>query len=192
MPGSIRVGSLLGISFHINASWLVVFGLVTAMLAGDRFPATYPTWPPALNLAVALATSLLFFVSIVLHELAHSVVARRLDLPVKSITLFILGGVAQIGHEGTRPAAEMAMAAAGPLASFALAALFGAIWAAFGRTTEPVQALCAWLTINNLVLGIFNMLPGFPMDGGRVFRSLLWWATGNHRVATRKIGRAHV
>ncbi len=184
MPGSIRVGSLLGIPFYINVSWLAVFALVTFYLASEWFPMAHPRWPLELHLLSATVTSLLFFVSIVLHELAHSVVALRLGLPVRSITLFILGGVAQIAREAPHPSGELAMAAAGPLASFALSAFFAAIWAATREVGDPVQSIAAWLAIQNLILAIFNMLPGFPMDGGRVLRALLWWATGSGRRAT--------
>ncbi len=185
MPGSFRIASLLGIPLYINVSWLVIFAVVTISLAHGQFPAVFPGWPAPLALAVAVVTSLLFFASIVIHEMAHSLVARSIGLPVRSITLFILGGVAQIMRDATHPGAELAMAAAGPLASFALSALFAAIWAVSRDAWEPVPAVAGWLAFNNFVLGTFNMLPGYPMDGGRVLRSLLWWATGNRRLATR-------
>jgi len=185
MPGSFRIGNLLGIPLYINVSWLVIFAVVTLSLAHGQFPAVFPGWSPPLALGVAVVTSLLFFTSIVIHEMAHSLVARSIGLPVRSITLFILGGVAQIKRDATHPGAELAMAAAGPLASFALSALFATIWALTRNAWEPVPAVAAWLAFNNFVLGAFNMLPGYPMDGGRVLRALLWWATGNQRLATR-------
>lgn len=184
MPGSIRFGSLLGIPFYINVSWLAVFALVTFYLASEWFPLAHPRWPLEQHVLSAVITSLLFFVSIVLHELAHSVVAIRLGLPVRSITLFILGGVAQIAREAPRASGELAMAAAGPLASFALSALFAAVWAAARELGDPVASIAAWLALQNLILAVFNMLPGFPMDGGRVLRALLWRATGSGRRAT--------
>ena len=185
MPGSIRVGSLLGIPLQINISWFVIFALVTFSLVAVQFPARYPFWSTATYVIVGIATSLLFFASVIVHELAHSMVARVIGVPVKSITLFIFGGVTQITRDAARPVEELTMAAAGPLASFALAGLFALLWAIFRSIHEPTMALAGWLALINLALGLFNLIPGFPMDGGRVLRSLFWWATGSHSRATR-------
>ena len=185
MPGSFYVGRLLGIPLLINVSWFVVFAIVTLSLVAGQLPGRYPHWSNATYVAVGLSTSLLFFGSVIVHELAHSVVARRIDIPVKSITLFIFGGMAQITRDARRPSGELAMAAAGPIASFALAALFAVLWVATRRVHEPLTALSGWLALVNLSLGVFNLLPGFPMDGGRILRSLLWWATGSFQKATR-------
>ncbi len=185
VPGSLQVGRLLGIPLRINFSWMVIFAAVTYFLIAGGFPARYPWWSPGTYIVAGILTSVLFFVSVVLHELAHSIVARILGIPVHSITLFIFGGVAQIARDPVLPAGELMMAAAGPLTSLWLAVLFAGIWALSRPFHEPTMALAGWLAWLNLSLGFFNLLPGFPMDGGRVLRSLLWWATGDHRVATR-------
>lgn len=185
MPGSIRIGRLLGIPLQINVSWFVIFAAVTLSLVVGQFPAQYPFWSQSTYVIVGLITSLLFFGSVVIHELAHSLVARVIGIPVKSITLFIFGGVAQIGRDAGRPSGELIMAAAGPFSSFGLAALFALLWAVARPFNEPATALAGWLAGINLMLGAFNLVPGFPMDGGRVLRSLLWWATGSQSTATR-------
>ncbi|MBI2887481.1 MAG: site-2 protease family protein [Chloroflexi bacterium] len=185
MPGSIPVGRLLGVPLRIDLSWFIIFGIVTLSLVLGQFPAQYPFWSQSTYVIVGVATSLLFFGSVVVHELAHSLVARVIGIPVKSITLFIFGGVAQISRDAARPAGELVMAAAGPLSSFLLAGLFLVLWALSRPWHEPTSALAGWLAGINLSLGAFNLMPGFPMDGGRVLRSLLWWATGNQRTATR-------
>lgn len=185
MPGSLQIGRLLGIPLRINPSWMVIFAAVTYFLIAGGFPARYPLWSPVTYILAGLITSVLFFVSVVLHELAHSVVARTLGIPVHSITLFVFGGVAQIARDPVLPAGELLMAAIGPLTSFWLAVIFAGIWAVARPLHEPTMALAGWLAWLNLSLGFFNLLPGFPMDGGRVLRSLLWWATKNRAVATR-------
>lgn len=193
MPGSFQIGRLLGIPLRINPSWMVIFAAVTYFLVAGGFPARYPWWSPVTYILAGVVTSVLFFVSVVVHELAHSIVARTLGIPVHSITLFVFGGVAQIGRDPVLPAGELLMAAVGPLASFWLAVLFAGVWALSRPFHEPTMALAGWLAWINLSLGFFNLLPGFPMDGGRVLRSLLWWATKNRGVATRmalSVGRA--
>lgn len=185
MPGSLQIGRLLGIPLRINPSWMVIFAAVTYFLIAGGFPARYPLWSPVTYLLAGLITSILFFVSVVIHELAHSIVARVLGIPVHSITLFVFGGVAQIARDPVLPAGELFMAAVGPLASFWLAILFAGIWALARPFHEPTMALAGWLAWLNLSLAFFNLLPGFPMDGGRVLRSLIWWATKNRAVATR-------
>lgn len=185
MPGSFRIGTLLGIPLQLNISWFIIFGVVTYSLVAGQFPAQYPFWPTETYVVVGVITSLLFFISVIVHELSHSLVARFIGLPVKSITLFIFGGVAQISRDASRPAGELVMAAAGPFASFVLAGFFAVVWAMARSLHEPTTALTGWLAWINLSLGVFNLLPGFPMDGGRVLRSLLWWATGSRSTATK-------
>jgi len=185
MPGSFRIGTLLGIPLQLNISWFVIFGVVTYSLVAGQFPAQYPFWSMQTYVVVGVITSLLFFSSVIVHELSHSIVARFIGLPVKSITLFIFGGVAQISRDASRPAGELVMAAAGPFASFVLAGFFAVVWAMARSVHEPTTALTGWLAWINLSLGVFNLLPGFPMDGGRVLRSLLWWATGSRSTATK-------
>jgi len=181
----IRVGSLAGIPVLVSPSWFVLFGLTTWLLATQFYPDALEGASRPTHYAMAIASVVLFFVSIVLHELAHSLVAKAYKIPVKSITLFILGGVAQITREAAKPLHELLMAAAGPMASFLLTGVFTGIWFLLGAQADrPVDYVLVWLALMNLILGVFNLLPAFPMDGGRVFRSIVWMLTGNYSVAT--------
>ncbi len=180
-----RAGSLAGIPILINPSWFLLFGLTTWLLATQFYPDALESAGRPTHYAMAVASVVLFFVSIILHELAHSLVARAYRIPVRSITLFVLGGVAQITREAAKPLHELLMAAAGPFTSFALALVFGGIWAALGaQDTRPLDYVLVWLALMNVILGVFNLLPAFPMDGGRVFRSLIWMVTRNYDLAT--------
>jgi Zn-dependent protease len=186
MKSSLRIGKILGIPIGINYTWFIVFALVTLSLATAYFPGRYPDWGAVGYWSVGLLTSLLFFASVVVHELAHSAVALAWGIPVKSINLFIFGGVASISREPDRPLSEFLIAIAGPISSLLLAMGFGVLWVAgemLGLT--PLAALGLYLGGINLSLAVFNMIPGFPLDGGRVFRSLVWAWTGNLNRATR-------
>jgi len=186
---SIPLGRILGIPLGLDYSWFLVFALVTWSLAGSYFPDQYPGWGIGLYWAIGLATSLLFFGSVVLHELGHSVIALRNGIPVRSITLFIFGGVAQIGREPGSPGVEFRVAIAGPIVSFALAGLFGSLgW--FGASFAPLAALATYLAYINGSLALFNLIPGFPLDGGRVFRAIIWRVTHSFRRATEIAGTA--
>jgi Zn-dependent protease len=186
MKSSVRLGKILGIPIGINYTWFIIFALVTLSLATAYFPSRYAEWGTAAYWGVGLVTSLLFFGSVLFHELAHSIVALAWGIPVRSITLFIFGGVANIGREPDRPLSEFLISIAGPLSSILLAAAFGGLWLV-GRVSglAPVAALGLYLGGINLSLAVFNMVPGFPLDGGRVFRSLIWAVTGNLHQATR-------
>ncbi len=186
MKNSLRLGKFLGIEIGINYTWFIVFALVTLSLATAYFPSRYPAWSGASYWSIGLLTSLLFFASVLIHELAHSVVALAWDIPVKSITLFIFGGVAGISREPDRPLSEFLIAIAGPISSVLLGVGFGALWLA-GEflNLAPLAALGLYLGGINLSLAVFNMVPGFPLDGGRVFRSIVWAVTGNMNRATR-------
>jgi Zn-dependent protease len=176
----------MGIPVGINYTWFIVFVLVTLSLATGYFPSRYPDWSGAGYLGIGLLTSVLFFASVLLHELAHSVVALAWGIPVKSITLFIFGGVANIGREPDRPLAEFLVAIAGPISSLLLALSFGIAWWVGQAVALPYLAgLGLYLGGINLSLALFNMLPGFPLDGGRVFRSAVWAWTGDMNRATR-------
>lgn len=191
MNGSIRVARVLGIPIVINVSWLITLAFVTSILALQVYPQVFPPQSPhrndaLLHWAMALVSGLSFFLSIVLHELAHSVVARQQGIGVKSITLFIFGGVSQIAGEARRPLHEFVMAIVGPLMSLILGGLFFAAWWALGSTEDaPVSIVVEWLFLMNLIVAAFNMAPGFPMDGGRVLRSILWGISGNLYKSTR-------
>jgi len=180
------LGKIFGIPIGVHYTGFIVFALVTLSLATGYFPSRYEDWSLAGYVGIGVLTSVLFFVSVLVHELAHSVVALGFGIPVKSVTLFIFGGVANIGQEPERPLAEFLIAIVGPLSSLFLAAGFGLVWLG-GQLTDltPVAGLGLYLGTVNLWLAVFNMIPGFPLDGGRVFRSLVWAITGNMNKATR-------
>ena len=180
-----NLGSLFGIQFRLHYTWFIVFILITSSLSWQVFPLNYPAWPLALYWFMGIITSLLFFGSVVAHELAHSLVGRANGIPVKSITLFIFGGVSLMTREATRARDELLMAGAGPACSLVIAGLFGLLWFVAEGVVEPLAAIAFWLAYVNLVLAAFNLIPGFPLDGGRVFRSLLWRITGNYRRSTQ-------
>jgi len=178
-----KVGRLAGIDLAIHPSWLVIAFLVTYTLAASQFPRQYPGWESGQYWLVAGATAALFFASVLAHELSHAIVARRLGLKVESITLFIFGGVTTIDTDARTPREEALIALAGPAMSIALGAVFIGADLVIGQ--EQIGALIGWLGVVNLVLGVFNLIPGFPMDGGRVLRALLWRFRGDRLVATR-------
>jgi Zn-dependent protease len=180
----ISLGKILNIPIGLDYSWFLIFGLITWSLAASYFPTEFPNWPVAEYWIVGAVTSILFFVSVLLHELGHSVIALRYKVPVRSITLFIFGGIAQIASEPPSAMAEFWIAIAGPLTSFALAGLFtGLQLVATGLA--PILALAKYLAYINGVLGLFNLIPGFPLDGGRVFRAIVWGISHNFQRATR-------
>ena len=186
MGGSIQLGKLFGIPFKLHYSWFFIFIFITVILSYAYYPeVTDDSWSTAAYWGLGVLTSLLFFASVLIHELSHSAVAIREGMPVKSITLFFFGGVAQITREATKPTTELKMAIAGPLASITLAGLYyGIFWISNGFNVYLAE-LCRWLALINAVLAVFNMIPGFPLDGGRVFRSIIWLVTGNYMRATR-------
>lgn len=156
VPGSkIQLFKLLGITFQVAPTWAIVFALMTFSLA-SQFSKEYPHWSSLHHWAAGVTTCLLFFTSIIFHELGHSLVAKTVGLPVRSITLFILGGISQIGKEVQRPGVEFLVAAAGPAASILLSMVFGLVWVAAQAHSETVGALAAWLMQINLLLALFN------------------------------------
>jgi Zn-dependent protease len=186
MKSSLRLGKIFGIPIGINYTWFIVFALVTLSLATAYFPGRYPTWSSLGYWGVGILTSLLFFASVLIHELAHSVVAIAWGIPVNSITLFIFGGGAPLGREPERPLSEFLIAIAGPISSLMLALGFGILWlGGQALNLTPLAALGFYLGGINLSLALFNMVPGFPLDGGRVFRSIVWAVTGSMNRATR-------
>ena len=186
MKSSLRLGRIFGIPIGVNYTWFIVFVLVTLSLATSYFPNLYSGWSQVGYLSIGLLASLLFFASVLIHELAHSIVARAWDIPVNNITLFIFGGVASIEREPDRPVAEFLIAIAGPISSLLLALGFGLLWLV-GQLLDlsPLSAVGGYLGTINLWLALFNMIPGFPLDGGRVLRSVVWAWTGNMNQATR-------
>jgi Zn-dependent protease/CBS domain-containing protein len=183
MGGGWRIGRVAGIDIAIHPSWLVIFFLVTYSLAASLFPRDFPGWSAAVYWVVGAVTSLLFFGSVLLHELSHAVVARRFGLKVEGITLFIFGGATTIDSESRTPRDEALIALAGPVTSVLLGVALLGISIAVPQ--PQVVALARWLGVINLVLGAFNLIPGFPMDGGRVLRALIWKVRGDQLAATR-------
>lgn len=182
---TLRIGRLLGIELRLHYSWFAVFVLVVWSLAGQHFPMMNPGWAPLTYWWVGILTSVLFFASLVVHELAHSVVAQAFGVPVRHITLFIFGGVASLGREPQQAREELLIALAGPGASLAIGASFGVL-AWLGRDLGGAfNAATGWLAWINVALALFNLIPGFPLDGGRVLRALAWSFTGNLQRATR-------
>jgi Zn-dependent protease/CBS domain-containing protein len=184
MEGNIKIGQLWGIPIGIHLSWIIIFGLLTWSLAGGYFPDEYPDLTGFNYVLMAVLTSLLFFGSVLAHELGHSLVALRENIPVKGITLFIFGGIAQIEKEPPTPGAEFRIAIAGPLVSLGLAGLFGLLYL-LDQAIPVLAAPTVWLARINLILAVFNMVPGFPLDGGRVLRAIVWKVTNNAYQATR-------
>jgi Zn-dependent protease len=185
MGGSFRIGRVKGIDINIHFTWFIVFALVIFTLAVFYFPAQYPGWPMFTYWWVAAVTSFLFFASVLGHELAHSLVAISKGIPVSSITLFIFGGVSQITKDADRPGLELLIAGIGPLSSIVFGIAFGFIWLGTRGVSEQVGAIALYMAFINVALGFFNLIPGFPLDGGRVFRSIIWALTRNFRRATR-------
>jgi Zn-dependent protease len=184
MP-TLTAGRIAGIPIRISPSWFLALALST-VLVGDRLSeGLLPDAPPGVRWMLALATSFLFFASILLHELAHALVARRCGIPVASITLFLLGGVALITREARRPRHELLIAAAGPLTNLVLGGVFLLPLIATRNRFSPSVALAAWLGVLNLSLAIFNLAPGFPMDGGRILRAMIWGAGVSLRTSTQ-------
>lgn len=185
MTEGISIGKAFGIPLKLHYSWFIVFVLVVWSLAAGYFPAAYPHWNLTTSIIAGVITSLLFFASVLAHELMHSVVAQAAGIPIQSITLFIFGGVSRMTEEPKQPQVEFRMALAGPLTSLVLGGIFLAIWRWLGDLPEFAKAIAFWLGWINIALASFNLIPGFPLDGGRVLRSLLWWQSGNLRSATR-------
>jgi Zn-dependent protease len=194
--GGIPIGKAFGISLRLHYSWFFIFALVTWSLAAVYFPAKYPEWSLTLKIGAGLLASLLFFGSVLFHELMHSLVSIRQGTQIQSITLFFLGGVSEMTGEPKTAGDEFRMAAAGPFSSLVLGGLFlGIYFALRSATSEAAQfgaAISSYLGLINILLGVFNLIPGFPLDGGRVLRSLIWWRSRNLQGATKiasNIGR---
>jgi Zn-dependent protease/CBS domain-containing protein len=182
--------TVLGVRIRLDPSWFLIFALIFATLAFGHFPQVAPASSALGQLLAGLVAALAFFGSILVHELAHCWTAKRAGLAVEEITLFVFGGVSRITQEARTPGVELWVAISGPLTSFALAALFLSL--AFALGGEPVLAdrVLSYLGWTNVALGVFNMLPGYPLDGGRVLRAMVWRATGSLRRATKVASRA--
>lgn len=181
----LRLGRLFGIELRLDPSWFIVFVLVAWSLAAHYYPLSHPEWSVATYWALGVVTALLFFLSIIAHELGHSLVSRAQGIPVRDITLFIFGGAARMSREPRRAREELLMALAGPATSVVLGLAFGLVWRASSGSPGVIHAVSGWLAWINVAVAGFNLIPGFPLDGGRVFRALVWGATGNLSRATR-------
>ena len=183
----IKIGQVFGIPIFLHLSWILIFGLITYSLV-DEYGARYPQWTSSQLWSLGVITSLLFFGSVLFHELSHSAVARHYRIPVASITLFFFGGIASITRDPDSAGQEFLMAAAGPASSYVLAGAFWLLALATPNDSMP-NALATWLAGTNALLATFNLLPGFPLDGGRVFRSIVWAITKNYSKSTRIASR---
>lgn len=198
MRSGFRIAKIFGINIRIDWSWILIFALISWNLR-LAFGQAHPTWTPAFQWGIAIVAALLFFASVLAHELAHSLMALQQKLPVRNITLFLFGGVSNIERNPPSPQAEFLITIVGPITSIGLGILFtwlgawrmGANTLTFNNPTQiigqldPVTTLLLWLGPINILLGVFNLIPGFPLDGGRVLRSILWAATDNLKRATR-------
>jgi len=178
MGGAFNLGKVFGIQLRLHYSWFIIFALLAFALVA-------PHWSSGFWWAIGIITCLLFFASVIAHELAHSLVGRANGIPIKSITLFIFGGIAQMTKEAASPNAELKMAAAGPACSAAIGGMCFLIWSFNSGMAAPVASMVWWLMFMNLALATFNMIPGFPLDGGRVLRATLWRFTGDYKRSTR-------
>ncbi len=189
MKSQIHLGSIFGIRIGLHLSWFLIALLIVLSLYTDLRGA-HPHWEPALILALAVTTALLFFASLLLHELSHSLVAQAHGLPVREITLFALGGVSQIEKEAATARTEFRVAVVGPLTSaFIGLTCLGAFHLAGAPPQSAVWSMVSWLGYINLMLAGFNLIPGYPLDGGRILRAILWWKTGDLDRATRLSAR---
>jgi Zn-dependent protease/CBS domain-containing protein len=198
MKNGFRAGKILGIDIHIDWSWLLIFALISWSLASS-FGQVHPEWTGPMQWGLAISAALLFFASVLAHELAHALVARTMGVPVRNITLFLFGGVADIQREPKSPFAELAITIVGPLTSLILGGIFLAIGigsfafnniplvtpAAFLSQAGPIGTIFIWLGSINILVALFNLIPGFPLDGGRIVRSALWALTNDLNKATR-------
>src|SRR5512141_1074951 len=192
-----RIGKMFGISIHVDWSWLVIFSLVSWSLSAT-FGQIHPGWTESLRWGMAMLAAFLFFASVLAHELAHSLAAIARGVPVQNITLFMFGGVSNIQREPDTPAEELFITIVGPLTSLFLGALFLVIGAggyvvndaglgasAVLARLQPMNTILAWLGSINIMVGFCNLIPAFPLDGGRIVRSLFWAISGDLRIATR-------
>jgi Zn-dependent protease/CBS domain-containing protein len=180
MEGSIKIGRIAGIEIGVHWSWIFIFGLLMEF---------FPEWSGARRWAVGIIVAAIFFASILAHEMSHSLVARARGIPVNGITLFVFGGVSHLGREAASAGEEFQVAIVGPLTSLLVGAVFAVLWAVLRGPSPEAAAIAGYLAFINAIIAAFNMLPGFPLDGGRVFRSIVWARNRNLLSATRIASR---
>jgi Zn-dependent protease/predicted transcriptional regulator len=193
MPASIRLGRVSGIPIGLHYSWFIIAALITVSLAA-HFRTTQPDWQAPTTWVISVLTAVLFFVTLLAHELSHAIVARTRGLPVRSITLFALGGVAQIEKDATSARTEFVVAVVGPITSLVIGVVCIGIawslgWSVDDGTGGPMGAVLGWLGSINVLLALFNLIPGYPLDGGRLLRALLWRIYDDVDRATRTAAR---
>ena len=188
---SANIGRILGIPIRIHWTLWLVFLLIAWSLADGYLPVVYPQFSVATDWTIGVVSAILLFVSVLLHELSHSYIAKKNGLPIARITLFFFGGVSEMSEEPKDARLEVRMAAAGPLTSFAIAGVLGALWYLTKSVTtyDPVLAILGYNAVINVALGAFNLIPAFPLDGGRVLRGSLWARSKNLLKATREATR---
>lgn len=189
MGSSIKIGKIAGIEIGVHWSWLFIFALITWSFASGILEEFFPQWSDTRRWIVSVIVAVIFFASILAHELSHSLVAKAKGFEVKGITLFVFGGVTNLGREANTAWEEFIIAIVGPLMSLAVGAVFAVLWVALRNPAPDVAAIAGYLAFINGVIAAFNMLPGFPLDGGRVFRSLVWMRNRNQLRATRTASR---
>ncbi|MBI4203247.1 MAG: site-2 protease family protein [Chloroflexi bacterium] len=185
MKATFRLGRIAGLEIGIHYTWLLAFALITWTLAEGFYPSSFPGWSKATYWGLGAVSSIFLFASVLVHEMAHSLVARSKGMEVEGITLFIFGGVSSLSTEARSAGDEFAIAIVGPLTSIVLGLAFGGAYLAVSGQNSPVTALTAYLSLVNFMLGFFNLLPGFPLDGGRVLRAAIWGTTKSFYKATR-------
>ena len=193
MKAHIKLGRIFGVAIGLHYSWIIIALLVTLSLRA-QFAMEHPDWDGSTTWSIAIITGLLFFVSILLHELSHAAVAKLRGIPVRAITLFALGGVAQIEKDAADAKSEFWMGIIGPISSIVIGVVCLAVawllgWNFSAEAPSPAMAMFMWLGFINIALAIFNMIPGFPLDGGRVLRAIVWWITGDANRSTRIASR---
>jgi Zn-dependent protease/CBS domain-containing protein len=185
--GGFRLGRVLGVEVRVDYSWFIICFLILWSFTSGVFPARAPGLPRAIYVAMGIGGAILFFASLLGHELSHAIVARRKGIPVEGITLFIFGGIAHTRSEAQTPGDEFQIAGIGPVTSLLIALVLGGLWYAGANAGWPAALLIVleYIAALNVALAVFNLLPGFPLDGGRIFRSLVWKATGSLTRATK-------
>lgn len=192
MAGTFRLGRLLGFEVNVHWSWIFIFVLVTWTFAVGILEDAYPEWSSAQRWALSAIVATVFFASILLHEMSHSILARRYGIPVSSITLFVFGGVSSLTKEPENARQEFWIAIVGPLTSIAIGAFFGVLYFVLRSVDTGASDISGHLALINIAIGIFNLIPGFPLDGGRVLRSIFWSRKRNLVGATRLASRVGV
>lgn len=185
LRSSFRIANIGGIDIGVHYTWFLIFFLLAWTLAAGFFPQQFPGLGTTIYWLMGFTASLLLFVSVLVHELAHSFTAEAKGLRVRGITLFVFGGVSNIEGEPRSAPDELLIAAVGPLSSLVLGVLFYVVWLGLGLGFGPVGGVVLYLAGINVLLAVFNLIPGFPLDGGRVLRAAVWWATNSVQTATR-------